>query len=284
MKELPSFWRPTTEAQLLSAATAGLLNEGTPHRELKQQLDSSPSANKELARDLASLAVAGGLLLVGIVDEKARTPGDPTTALHPIPVAGLPERVEQIALTRCDPPLFVRCVAIERSSGSGYLAIHVPPSPQAPHVVEGRYLGRGERTKRNLTDSDVVVLHARREMLDRDAGDALEEYRRRDPWLQTANAQTAAHLYFVADPRPGRDSMLLDFVNRSTKPAASSLASLVRKRANDPPRFGSLWAPDFDTASDFSTRSDRWVHARHRRWAHLGRQYSRVLPHRDRAV
>jgi hypothetical protein len=38
----------------------------------------------------------------------------------------------------------------------------VPASPEAPHIVDGVYYGRGERTRKRLSDPEVVRLHERR--------------------------------------------------------------------------------------------------------------------------
>ena len=105
-------WRPQTEADLVSAAEQGLLDESGTSIELKRELGLGAAANKELAKDLASLAISGGLLLLGVRDVQDRDPSDPLTALNPVPLSGFAERVEQVALTRCEPPLFVRCIDI----------------------------------------------------------------------------------------------------------------------------------------------------------------------------
>jgi hypothetical protein len=38
--------------------------------------------------------------------------------------------------------------------------VEVPPSPLAPHMVDGRYHGRGDSVKRVLTDTGIERLHA----------------------------------------------------------------------------------------------------------------------------
>lgn len=54
--------------EVVSAAQAGVLDE-TQWVELKQDVPaSSKSANLELAKDLASLSVDGGLLVIGVAD------------------------------------------------------------------------------------------------------------------------------------------------------------------------------------------------------------------------
>lgn len=75
-------WIPTTEAELVTASESNSLIEGT-YLELKRDLARGTDANKELARDLASLAVSGGVLVFGIVDQDDRDPGAPGSALVP---------------------------------------------------------------------------------------------------------------------------------------------------------------------------------------------------------
>src|SRR5438445_4987956 len=91
-------WPPRTEAALDTAAKNKNLVE-THVLELKRELPpGSDASNKELARDLASLAIDGGLLIIG-VDEGNNF------ALAPVPLDGLAERVELVAGSRIDEPL-----------------------------------------------------------------------------------------------------------------------------------------------------------------------------------
>ncbi|MCU1621302.1 MAG: hypothetical protein JWL79_147 [Frankiales bacterium] len=76
----------------MDAASHGLLEEGH-HLDIKRELAGGAGQNKEAAKDMASFAVDGGLLIYGV--DEVTTP--PTAA--PIPLAGLAERLEQIALT-----------------------------------------------------------------------------------------------------------------------------------------------------------------------------------------
>jgi hypothetical protein len=72
--------------------------------------------------------------------------------------------VEQVALTRLDPPLVVRNHEIPASGrpGEGYLVVAIPPSPTAPHMVDHEYWARGDKTKYRLSDPEVLRLHERR--------------------------------------------------------------------------------------------------------------------------
>ena len=136
-------WPPRTETALETAAKDRHLVE-KHGLELKRELPpGSDSSNKELARDLASLAIDGGLLIIGVDEDK-------NYALTPVPLEGLAERVEQVAGSRIDEPLALDgVIEIESAAkpSDGYLLVRVPASPRAPHMVDNRYWGRGDKTK-----------------------------------------------------------------------------------------------------------------------------------------
>lgn len=110
-------WQPNSEADLRQAIDEGVLTEGH-YLEFKQELASGSGSNKELARDLASLAVDGGLLIIGVGEDKST--GD--LYLTPVPLAGLAERVDQIAHSIPDPPIAVTIRSIPSGTANhGYL-------------------------------------------------------------------------------------------------------------------------------------------------------------------
>jgi len=117
-------------------------------------IPTTKGSNAELARDLASLAVDGGLLLIGVdEDDLGRAKDIVGTAL-----AGLPERIDSIARSRVDPPLVVLShPAIEDPDrpGVGRLLVEVPPSARAPHLVDHIYYGRGDGAKTRFFDVQV---------------------------------------------------------------------------------------------------------------------------------
>jgi hypothetical protein len=193
----PEGFVPTTEAELLQADEDGLLEEG-PRLEFKQELPPSDKAsNAEFARDVASLAVSGGVLIIGVVDSDKRPP-----TLNPVPLQGLADRAEAVAASRCDPPVTLRMHEVPSSADPhvGYLVVIVPPSPLAPHMVGGRYYGRGERGKRPLADLEVARLIALREQRLVDARAGLDAYEARDP-LAAAAAAANGRLFVVVEPR-----------------------------------------------------------------------------------
>lgn len=199
-------WLPTTEQDITTALEQGLLSE-THWLELKRELPSGRGSNKELARDLASLAVDGGALIIGLEELD-----DDTVIAAPQPLAQLKERVEQVARTIPDPPLAVltRPIPTIADATRGFLVVTVPPSPSAPHMVDNRYLHRGDKTKHYLADAEVLSLHQRRRATEQDMLGYLEWMFERDP-AKTLRDQS--HLFICARPTPGRPDMLADVVH-----------------------------------------------------------------------
>lgn len=126
-------WVPKDETAIEAAADGGLLVE-SHYLDLKAAIPDGSAKNRELARDLASFAIDGGALLVGLAE---RDDGPPELA--PVELAGLAERVEQVARQIPDPPIPVTCTPIPASSapGRGYLLIEIPAPGIAPHMVDG---------------------------------------------------------------------------------------------------------------------------------------------------
>jgi hypothetical protein len=201
-------WTPSSEADLDAAIRQGLLEE-THYLDIKREISSGKGANKELARDLASFAVDGGTYIVGIDEDKQTH----SVQLSPQPLAGLAERIEQVARMIPDPPLAVLCRSIpsNRVSSAGYLIVHIPPSGSAPHMVDHKYLGRGDKTKQYLSDPEVRRLHDLRRATEQDGLTRLQHQFDRDP--VPASIRKQAHLFLVAEPTAGRPGMLLDLVH-----------------------------------------------------------------------
>ncbi|MBL1086738.1 ATP-binding protein [Streptomyces actinomycinicus] len=202
-----SRWTPKSEGDLSAAISGGLLEE-SHYLDLKEQTDPGKAGNKELARDLASFAVDGGTLIIGIREDKANR----TFHLAPQPLKGLPEKVEQVARSLADPPLNVLTDVIEASAndGTGYLIVHIPASAAAPHMVDGRYYGRGDKTKYHMADTEVVRHHLLRKASETDALSLLQQEIDQDPLGQYGEQ---SHFFLVAQPTAGRGDMLLDLTS-----------------------------------------------------------------------
>ncbi|GIG29266.1 AlbA family DNA-binding domain-containing protein [Cellulomonas marina] len=185
----------TSWDEVVSAAQAGVLDE-TQWVELKQDVPaSSKSANLELAKDLASLSVDGGLLVIGVADAD-RKAGDVVGAR----LQGLETRIDQVAGGQITPPLSVTIVRVDHPDDDerGVLLVGVPASPDAPHMVDGAYWARGATGKRRLSDPEV-----RRLMTARQAQTAGFETRLRamaEDFEIPALTRRKGHVYLLAEP------------------------------------------------------------------------------------
>jgi hypothetical protein len=79
------------------------------------------------------------LLIIGIEDHDSHAGAVCGTQL-----AGLADRIDQIARDKVRPSLTIRSHPIENpdTPGVGCLLVHLPPSPHAPHMVDYTYYGR----------------------------------------------------------------------------------------------------------------------------------------------
>jgi hypothetical protein len=202
-------WRLASEGQLRDAIAAGDIRE---HRglDVKREVGDTNGPRRELARDLASFAIDGGALLIGVEEDTAT--GNLTPS--PVPLPGQAERIEQVASTRIDPPLFVQVLEIPSTDDPslGYLWVDVPPSPLAPHMVEGAYWGRVDRTKGRLTDAQVVRLHADRKSVEAGMLATLDAEIARDPVPR--DLQREGHLYLAATPLASAEDLGLAFLRQ----------------------------------------------------------------------
>lgn len=200
-------WIPKTETDLQDAISNGLLEE-SHYLDLKEA-PATKGDNKEAARDMASFAIDSGTLIIGIAEDKTNR----TFNLAPQPLSGLAEKMEQVARSICDPALTVLTSEIlsDADATQGYLVVHIPASPVSPHMVDGRYYGRGDKTKHVLSDADVVRLHERRRSADRDALALLQEEIDNDPI--TGEHRRQAHLFLLAQPVAGPSDMLFELAS-----------------------------------------------------------------------
>jgi hypothetical protein len=250
-------WLPDAEDRLREMLDNGLLFERHTV-DFKRELAHGKGANKEHARDMAQFAIDGGVLIIGVDDNDQTKPPQ----LTPVDLKGLPERLDQIAHTLIDEPLHVRTQTIGAPGqpGKGYIVVIVPPSPSAPHMVDGKYYGRGDTTKHVLADAEVQRLHQLALRRQQDVEDLLEEEVRRDPW--PPRLRRHAHLFGVAQPVTTRRD-LLQQVLKDTEGWHGFIHSKIRsgtvgQRLGDDLSPGG-WAPDLPQISDISRRARGWA-------------------------
>jgi hypothetical protein len=242
-------WKPATEAQIAAAINSGDLRENV-HLDVKRELTRGDGARTELARDLASFAIDGGALLIGVAEDKEAG----TFSLAPFQLGGVAEQIENIAANRVDPPLFVRVDAIPTGAdpSTGYIHVEVPPSPSAPHMVDGRYPARGDRTKRRLTDAEVVRLHAARESQDAQISRLLGAWAARD--VVPAERRQNGHLYLVAEPLTQHNPRAYERVARAANNTPAF--DLVARVENVIPRDFRNFLPSFTSGRHWVRRSE----------------------------
>lgn len=232
-------WRPVSEEEIRQAAAAGSLEE-THYFDIKRELKSGPSANKELAKDIAAFSEDGGVILIG-VDEKVMRP-----TLTPVDTTGMPERIEQIARMRVDEPVTVSTsvIASEDQPGLGYLVVSVPASPRA-HMAGGRYYGRGDKTNQVLSHPEVLRRHERLLALRRDLAREVEE-------LLSAATGTSPVLVGIAEPQGARADLL---VSLAEDPQWQSAALNIVEGSVDR-KIQEMFSPSLARARGFARRAE----------------------------
>lgn len=222
---------------LVSAAAAGVLAE-THWVELKQAVPAKPGANLELAKDLASLSLDGGVLLIGLTDPK-----DSPSVVVGTELAGLETRVSQVACGSIHPPLAITTSVVPHPDepAKAVLVVSVPASLTAPHMVDDRYWGRSNEGKQTLSDPLVRMVLAAQEGTRQQFGARFAQTRAElNPF--PADTRKNSHLHLLLEPARTavehkvrdviKDDLLLYFLN--TAPAGGSQA---------PPTIGHLgWA------------------------------------------
>lgn len=197
---MTDYWRPETLDDLRSFIDNGLASESRLI-EFKQELPLSRGENRALARQLAAFAIEGGAVVIGVTEE-----AENQFNVVPIPVAGLRERVEQIAQSVVEPPLWVESRILADDGESGVLWIDVPQSPDALHQVDGTYYERGDTQVRPMSDAAVErLMRSRSSSLD-DIRNHVHEVLRDDPFADRPWARTCV----VARPVGAEQQALYD--------------------------------------------------------------------------
>jgi hypothetical protein len=239
-------YQPASLDELASVLAAGLLVEDH-HTDFKREVGTSASANKGIAKDLAAFAVDGGRLIIGV--EEHEDGSLPT--VHPVPLDGLKERVDQIARSSVDPPLAVRCFELHAEDPrAGCLIVTIPPSPEAPHKADERFWGRGDTTNHVLSAAEVTALYDRRAKALASSAEMLDIEIERDPTPPELREQ--GHTFVVAQPVVADPDRFLRALGELPfhQWVHDRLRSKVRVQ---------VASPDIDGASTHSRRATGWA-------------------------
>lgn len=252
-------WLPRTEAELQSAIDEGRLQEGHA-LDIKERLDTGPKASKSLAIDLAAFAVDGGCIYVG-VKQHGKTITSPLS-LAPIDLRGQADRVNQVARSSLiDEPLDVHCQEItsDQEPEHGYLVILVPPSPAAPHMVDGQYRGRGDLTNITLSDAEVRRIHNQQHAARVSTEALLHVEIQRDPTPDEKRKN--AHLFLLAHPLTARADQVFQAMQRLQRHPRTWLeAELMVPLRNVPVPPAE---PSLASAVQYSQRAPGWAYHPH---------------------
>ncbi|WP_410659528.1 helix-turn-helix domain-containing protein [Amycolatopsis sp. lyj-112] len=187
-----------TWRELCAAADAGLLQEENQWLECKRDIPRGSDKSRELAKDLASLSVDGGVIVVGAVDKI----GDATGLVGVATPEKLSDRISQVATAGISPPLNVVIDVVrdeQDPAGPVCLLVVVPASAGAPHMVDEKYWGRSATDKRVLADHEVRRLLAERTSRVADFEQQLRAMKHDfEPFGE--HARNFGHIYLFAKP------------------------------------------------------------------------------------
>lgn len=192
----------------------------------------------------------GGTLVFG-VDEPS--PGH--FSAHPIDLAGLPERIQQVATSRLEPPLAIEVstVSTDADSTRGFVVVRVPASPDAPHMTDGRYFGRAGSTRTALSDAQVRRIISNRGLAANRVEELMDADIARDPIPEPDRHH--AHLHLVALPRFGPSDLVMSSVLDSGGNWSTWFHHQLLSGDFHPP-LGTRWAPDLGRAATMGSRAD----------------------------
>jgi hypothetical protein len=150
-------WHPRTWSDI--EALKGHAEESST-LDFKKELGSS----SEIAKDLAAMALNGGVLVYGVEEDKAT---GIAADIRPIPLKQVEERLRQIAGSGVAPPVDFDVQLMREHPGDtvGVVVVVVPASPLAPHQANHRYPFRRGTTTDYLEERDVERLYQQRAQL-----------------------------------------------------------------------------------------------------------------------
>lgn len=232
-------WIPASIAELETLVTQGILEESA-FLDFKREL---PSKSRDIARDIAAMANEGGVLIHGVGEDEHGRP----TILNPIRLVGEAERVSNILRTSVsDPPTIeIKTLTLADDPARGYLAIIIPPSPRAPHMVvvegEDRFYGRSAKGNVRLNEAEIARLYERRKTRQGDGDTFLDEAIKAAPIQSNSDF---GYLHLIARP-----SILMDdlFMRLAEKVGGSSFLSDAIRLASKESVFSYTFSPGFSS-------------------------------------
>jgi hypothetical protein len=158
-------WRPRTYDE--ADAAVGGVSE-SDDLDFKRELGSSEGSRKELAKDVAAMTINGGVIVIGMDETDGLA-----SALTPISLAGVPERIQQLIDSRIRPVPAVEIDVLRTASTDtdGLIVVEIPPSRFAPHYANEKFPRRSGRVTDYMSERDVEMLYEQRRRLTERGGE-----------------------------------------------------------------------------------------------------------------
>jgi Putative DNA-binding domain len=155
---LPRVWRPRSYADAWLAVEESF--EESEQLDFKRDRPQTEKGRKDFATDVASFAVGGGVIVIGIDEQDTHM----ASAITDVELKGAREQLQQIVDARVSPPLVIEVEAFENDArpGWGVIVVTVPPSPLVPHMVDHAYKARSGTTTRPLSEQEIGRLYEQR--------------------------------------------------------------------------------------------------------------------------
>ncbi|MCZ7420053.1 ATP-binding protein [Verrucosispora sp. WMMA2121] len=205
-------WTPRSFKEAEEDLRSKVIRE-SHYLEFKAEFGGGEAGTGKIRKALASLANDGGVLVVGVEEDKATVRAE---RLVPVQLAGLVERIEGVAAS-LDPPLHLeRAVELEdpNDPARGIVVVRVPVSLMAPHQVpSGMYYARDERRAHVMPDAMVERLMRQREeranRVARSLDETVKDLSRGDRGFTPSASLFVGCFTLAAEPVPVRDQHLL---------------------------------------------------------------------------
>lgn len=250
-------WMPKTEEEIIEAVTSGALEESTIF-DAKRELPDK-NKNKEIAKDVAAMAVNGGVIIYGIDEDEQGRPN----ILSPVPLAGQRERIASVVQSSVqEPPVFSSyAIPTAADPAIGYIVVVVPPSERAPHMVvvkgEYRYYGRSETVNVPLSEGEVARIYERRQRSEVDREALLNAEIERAP---IEPHKDFVYLHMFARPVFRNEDMLSQALGEEAhSPNAREQLRKIIGEVSTQSVYPRNHSPDFDSLIRYRLMSDGWM-------------------------
>jgi hypothetical protein len=196
---MADMWKPTTADELIRAIEAGSLPHEAAAFEVKAQLPTS-KASRDIAIDVSAMATEGGVMIYGVLEDKAAMTFSPT----PVELAGVKDRISDVvtANVRERIDFDIQLLPLDNEPTRGFVVVDIPASVRAPHMVETkgefRFYGRVPGGNAVLTEAQIALLYDRRRKVEQQAERTLDEALAAAPL--SAIPGTRGDLHLVARP------------------------------------------------------------------------------------